>query len=83
MWSPHPFHWVPAGGQRHASTDAHPNGGHLYPDGTAVTTLCGDSTLQADNGDHAWLWSECETCRAHTYDLAGTPPPPALLAVAS
>ncbi len=50
MWSPHPFHWVPAGGQRHASTDAHPNGGHLYPDGTAVTTLCGVPTTSAKNG---------------------------------
>lgn len=77
MWSPHPFHWVPAGGLRHASTDPHPNGGVAYPDNTEVGVLCGGAH-RAHGSDESWLWPECETCRARACELAGTAPPPVL-----
>ncbi|WP_190817814.1 hypothetical protein [Saccharopolyspora pogona] len=37
----YPFHWVPAGGVRRASTDARSAGLLVYPTGTPVSTLCG------------------------------------------
>ncbi|MEV0055987.1 zinc finger protein [Saccharopolyspora shandongensis] len=55
-FQPYPFHWVPAAGQRHASTDARPSGG--YPTGMEVATLCG-CRLDADNSELAWFWNTC------------------------
>lgn len=68
-YSPHPFHWVPAGGARHASTDAKETVGN-YPTGTVVKTLCGDD-VTADNGQLAWLWPTCPACNAEAHRLAG------------
>ncbi|GAA4852281.1 zinc finger protein [Saccharopolyspora rosea] len=68
-YSPHPFHWVPAGGARHASADEKHAVGN-YPTGTAVTTLCGDGVI-AENTAVAWLWPTCATCNAEAHRLAG------------
>ncbi|GAA4861873.1 zinc finger protein [Saccharopolyspora rosea] len=68
----HPFHWVPAAGERHASQDARPYGG--YPEGRQVTTLCGQQ-LPAAVGDSPWLWGTCPTCNDRAHDLAGVPTP--------
>ncbi|KAA5829203.1 hypothetical protein F1721_26420 [Saccharopolyspora hirsuta] len=72
-YSPHPFHWTPADGQRHASADAHPPGALVYPDGTEVTTLC-ERTVLAESGDMAWLWPTCADCNAAARALVGLPP---------
>lgn len=65
---PHPFHWVPAEGERHASTDVRPPGG--YPTGTNVTTLCGQC-LTAEDGVLPWLWTTCSSCNATARRMAG------------
>lgn len=65
----YPFHWVPAGGARHASTDARPDGALAYPSGTGVRTLCG-ADLVADNSEVAWLWSTCADCNAAARRIA-------------
>ncbi|GGI80879.1 hypothetical protein GCM10011581_17810 [Saccharopolyspora subtropica] len=70
-YRPHPFSWVPAVGQRHASTDAKPAGG--YPTGMTVQTLCGHQLI-ADNTETAWLWETCPECNAAARVLAGLPP---------
>ncbi|MBB5156409.1 zinc finger protein [Saccharopolyspora phatthalungensis] len=73
MYQPHPFHWVPADGKRHASTDPKPAKG--YPSGLVVATLCGHQ-LAAEKTDLAWLWETCRTCddKAHALAKASTPP---------
>ncbi|GAA4857929.1 zinc finger protein [Saccharopolyspora cebuensis] len=68
-YQPHPFHWVPGAGLRHASTA--PNFG-LYPDGEEVVTLCG-ALVAADNSVLAWLWRTCTVCDAEARVLAGMP----------
>lgn len=73
MYRPHPFHWVPADGRRHASTDEHPPGASMYPDGTTVTTLC-DRTVSAETGEMAWLWRTCPKCHVAARALAGLSP---------
>ncbi|MDA3647990.1 hypothetical protein LZ318_22675 [Saccharopolyspora indica] len=72
-YRPHPFHWAPAAGQRHASADEHPPGAAVYPNGTEITTLCG-LAVEADAGDMAWLWPTCVDCNAAARTLAGVPP---------
>ena len=69
---PHPFRWVPADRQRHASGDRRPALG--YPTGTVVKTLCGHQ-LVADNGPGAWLWETCPECNEKAHGLAGVPMP--------
>ncbi|MGW5644489.1 zinc finger protein [Saccharopolyspora sp. NPDC003752] len=69
-FQPYPFHWVPAAGQRHASTDARPPGG--YPTGMEVATLCG-CRLDADNSELAWFWNTCPGCNRSAHALAGVP----------
>ena len=66
---PHPFHWVPAEGARHATCDVRPCGCR-FPVGTRVTTLCGAQVV-ADDGDLAWLWGTCPACNAVARRLAG------------
>ena len=63
----HPFHWVPAEGQRHASAGAQPPGG--YPSGASVRTLC-EQELRADTGELAWLWGTCPPCNKQAHVLA-------------
>lgn len=65
---PHPFHWVPADGKRHASTDTRPTGG--YPRGTHVRTLCGQQ-LDAEDGVLPWLWNTCSPCNTAARRLTG------------
>ncbi|WP_333777767.1 zinc finger protein [Saccharopolyspora oryzae] len=72
-YQPHPFHWVPAEGQRHASTDERPSGSSIYPDGIEVTTLC-EQTVMASTGEMAWLWPTCPGCNAAARARAGLPP---------
>lgn len=72
-YRPHPFHWVPADGRRHASTDEHPPGASIYPDGTETSTLC-QRTVKADTSDTAWLWETCLDCNSAAHELAGLPP---------
>ncbi|MGP4018685.1 zinc finger protein [Saccharopolyspora sp. 5N708] len=64
----HPFHWVPASGERHASTAPRPHGG--YPAGTPLTTLC-EQRIHAEVGDIPWLWSTCVSCNAEAHRLVG------------
>ncbi|GAA0509907.1 hypothetical protein GCM10011581_42840 [Saccharopolyspora subtropica] len=63
----HPFHWVPAEGQRHASLDFRPGGG--YPTGMTVSTLC-KQQLSADNSQLAWLWETCRDCNKEAHRIA-------------
>ncbi|MEV0085278.1 zinc finger protein [Saccharopolyspora sp. NPDC003752] len=72
-YQPHPFHWVPADGQRHASADKHPPGASIYPDGTEITTLC-EQSLTAETSDTAWLWGTCPDCNAAVRTRVGLPP---------
>jgi zinc finger protein len=69
-YKPHPFHWVPADGRRHASADERP--GNTYADGTEVGTLCGRQ-LVADNSTVAWFWETCPDCDVRAHALAGVP----------
>ncbi|MGJ7907328.1 hypothetical protein ACOQFL_12700 [Actinopolyspora sp. H202] len=50
----HPFVWVPGGGARHASGDVVPLPGVEFPEGVAVSTLCG-AEVSAETGEVAWL----------------------------
>ncbi|MEU5848920.1 zinc finger protein [Saccharopolyspora shandongensis] len=72
-YRPHPFHWVPADGKRHASADPRPGAG--YPTGVCVETLCGRQLI-ADNTDLGWLWGTCPDCDAAAHKLARCPMPP-------
>ncbi|WP_237710849.1 zinc finger protein [Saccharopolyspora spinosa] len=65
----YPFHWVPAAGRRHASTDRRPEGALAYPTGTSVSTLCRQE-LSADNWELAWLWSACGDCDSEAHRIA-------------
>lgn len=73
----YPFRWVPADGQRHASTSPLPDYAHSYPEGTVILTLCG-TELIARTHAHAWLWRTCPDCDIKAHDLAGLtlPAPP-------
>ncbi|GAA0516326.1 hypothetical protein GCM10011581_46210 [Saccharopolyspora subtropica] len=71
-YRPHPFHWVPAAGQRHASTDPH-SAGNVYATGADVTTLC-ERRVKAETDELAWLWETCPDCNAAARVLAGLPP---------
>ncbi len=62
-------HWVPADGQRHASTDSKPVGCYAYPATWEVKTLCG-LTVTAADGKPAWLWETCPTCNARAKERA-------------
>ncbi|MGI8311086.1 zinc finger protein [Saccharopolyspora sp. ASAGF58] len=73
MYQPHPFHWAPADGKRHASTDPKPRKG--YPTGFVVATLCGYQ-LAVENTTLAWLWETCPDCNAAAHVLAEVPMPP-------
>ncbi|WP_433868789.1 zinc finger protein [Saccharopolyspora sp. CA-218241] len=68
----HPFHWVPADGERHATTAGRPLGG--YSDGTVLETLCGRE-LRAVSGELAWLWFTCPDCDHEAHRMAGAPLP--------
>ncbi|RKT83771.1 zinc-finger [Saccharopolyspora antimicrobica] len=65
----YPFHWVPAAGQRHASTDRRPEGALAYPSGTSVTTLCREQVI-ADNSEIGWLWPTCDSCNTEAHRIA-------------
>lgn len=69
MYQPHPFHWIPAQGERHASRDPYPGGVQGYPDGATVSTLCGQD-VTADSGAVAWLWDTCQRCNDAAHVLA-------------
>ncbi|MEV4734695.1 zinc finger protein [Saccharopolyspora sp. NPDC049426] len=64
-WRPHPFHWVPADGQRHASHGR-------VADGDSSRMLCGEYAV-AFYGVTAWLWATCVTCNIAAHELAGVP----------
>lgn len=64
----YPFHWVPAAGRRHASTDRRPEGALAYPSGTSVTTLCRER-LTADNSEIGWLWPTCAECNGEAHRI--------------
>lgn len=68
--SMHPFHWVPAAGERHVTCESRPPGG--YATGATVPTLCRQE-LAADNSLTAWFWATCPTCNAEAHRLAGVP----------
>ncbi|MEU5853203.1 zinc finger protein [Saccharopolyspora shandongensis] len=68
-FQPYPFHWVPAAGLRHASTDARPEGSLAYVTGTSVSTLCRQE-LSADNSEIAWLWPTCGGCDTEAHRIA-------------
>lgn len=76
----HPFRWVPADGQRHASR--HPTTGGGYPPGLTVSTLCG-LDVHARTGDLPWLWPTCADCNLEARRIVGAvirfpgPAPPA------
>nr|WP_093274582.1 zinc finger protein [Saccharopolyspora shandongensis] len=72
----YPFHWVPAVGLRHASTDRRPDGALAYSAGTLVSTLCRQA-LFADNSEIAWLWSTCGVCDAEARRIVRQLPDPA------
>ncbi|SFS82313.1 zinc finger protein [Saccharopolyspora flava] len=69
MYRPHPFSWVPAEGQRHATTDPKPRQGY---DGVEVRTLC-LKRVTVDNSDIGWLWPTCSSCNTGAHELAGVP----------
>ncbi|MEV5539447.1 zinc finger protein [Saccharopolyspora shandongensis] len=77
LFQPYPFHWVPAAGLRHASTDRRPDGALAYPTGTFVSTLCRQE-LPADNSEIAWLWSTCGDCDAEAHRIVRQLPDPAM-----
>ena len=68
-YQPHPFHWVPAGGQRHASHAR-------VAAGDAAAMLCGERVV-ATYSATAWLWHTCENCNQSAHELAGVPMPAA------
>lgn len=74
QYAPHPFHWLPAAGARHASADSQQLG-HRYAPGAEVTTLC-DKRVKAESGEIAWLWETCPDCNAAAHVLARCPMPP-------
>ncbi|MFR9731859.1 zinc finger protein [Saccharopolyspora sp. MS10] len=64
---PYPFRWIPAAGERHATTDSAPGPG-LPPAGSAAT-LC-DRQVVVAHGEQAWLWPTCRACGAAVHPLA-------------
>lgn len=66
-YQPHPFHWVPAGGQRHASQ-------RRVGDGEPARMLCGEHIV-ASYAEIAWLWETCSSCNITAHELAGVPMP--------
>ena len=69
MFRPHPFSWVPADGQRHATTDAKPRYGYHA---IRVRTLC-DLRVLVDDSDVSWLWPTCPGCNEGAHELAEVP----------
>ncbi|MDI2026978.1 zinc finger protein [Saccharopolyspora sp. TS4A08] len=67
MFQPHPFHWVPAGGQRHATRTR-------LESGEVGTALCGES-ITPDRSEIAWFWATCGSCNVAAHELAGVPMP--------
>lgn len=65
------FHWVPAGGKRHASKDPRPEGG--YPTGCNVDTLC-DQQVTANSSKVAWFWPTCPDCNGIARQIVGAAP---------
>lgn len=68
---PHPFSWIPADGQRHATVDQRPSGG--WRNGELISTLCGNEGLEASLGTAAWLWETCSECNVRAHELAAVP----------
>ncbi|ASU79847.1 hypothetical protein CDG81_18045 [Actinopolyspora erythraea] len=68
----HPFTWVPAANERHASKDPVSQGRIQYAEGQSVTTLCGQMVEACDN-ELAWLWWTCPTCDDETRAIVGVP----------
>ncbi|WP_093420839.1 zinc finger protein [Saccharopolyspora flava] len=66
-YQPHPFHWVPASGRRHASRSR-------VDDGATARMLCGEHVV-ASYSDTAWLWETCASCNITAHGLAGVPMP--------
>ncbi|GAB3558381.1 hypothetical protein J2S53_003706 [Actinopolyspora lacussalsi] len=69
----HPFTWVPAEEQRHASRDPVPPPALEFPPELTVSALCGREVLTA-TGDIPWLWPTCPDCDRTTRELVGAPP---------
>ncbi|RCW45850.1 zinc finger protein [Halopolyspora algeriensis] len=69
---PHPFTWVPAARQRHASCDPVPGPGRAFPAEATVTTLCGRE-VTTERGEIPWLWETCPGCDEQARQLAGLP----------
>lgn len=63
----HPFRWVPAEGERHASLE--PSTGQGYPEGKVIQALCG-KRVRAENSDISWLWETCPDCNNRAHELA-------------
>lgn len=66
----HPFTWVPAADERHASVDPAP--AHAYPAGQEIARLCGREVI-AEVGDYAWLWPTCADCDRRAREMVGAP----------
>lgn len=66
-YSPHPFCWRPAAGNRHATTER-------PRDGEEFTTLCGAGEI-ADLGEIAWFFPTRADCNQRAHDLAAVPMP--------
>ncbi|GAA2776422.1 zinc finger protein [Saccharopolyspora taberi] len=65
---PHPFHWQPGDGLRHATLETRPRGG--FTGEAQVETLCGAS-INVDDSAQAWLWATCPECNKVAHVLAG------------
>ncbi|NHD18118.1 MULTISPECIES: zinc finger protein [Actinopolyspora] len=68
----HPFTWVPAAWQRHASRDPVPPPAAEFPQGVLVSTLCGQELTSA-SGELAWLWGTCPECDDAAREIVGVP----------
>ncbi|MDI2032822.1 zinc finger protein [Saccharopolyspora sp. TS4A08] len=69
LYSPHPFCWRPAGGERHATTER-PGEGQTF------TALCG-LVAEADLSEIGWFFATCGACNARAHELAAVPMPSA------
>ncbi|MEU5847276.1 zinc finger protein [Saccharopolyspora shandongensis] len=65
----HPFRWVPADGERHATGDARLAG--AYTVGEQIDSLCGRSVTVAERTEIAWLWETCVDCNREAHRLVG------------
>lgn len=64
----HPFRWLPAEGERHATAEVRLAG--AYATGDQVASLCGLSVLAAEGTEIAWLWPTCPDCNTAAHRLA-------------